>query len=299
MRSWRISHTTVDQQTRLAVVVFFAVALFLALALALLMSAAGSSVHKGQGLVWVAMMMWTPFVGRIVASKTIDLKWRAPFPLTKWGRRFEVIILPLVLVLAIYGTAYFIGLVAGIAEWKPGGGKWDSLSRIVLNLGLNVPILLPLFTLGALGEELGWRGYLQPRLDAARVKHSLAIVIALEVVWHLPVMMLGGYLLKDSLLVTLLLFTALKICASPLWAWVVYRMGSVWPAVFFHALHNLASQWLYPRLFVSDEGGIMLGEFGVLPIVCYATAAAIGVAKMRRQRLSWLQLADRSLGRAP
>ncbi len=300
MRSWRTSHKAVDTQTRLAVVVFFAVALFLALALALLMSGAGSSVHKGDGLVWVALMMWTPFVGRIVASKTVDLNWRAPFPLTKWGRpRLQVIILPLVLVLVIYGAAYFIGLMVGIAEWKPGGGKWDSLARIFLNLGLNIPILLPVFTLGALGEELGWRGYLQPRLDAAGVRHSLGIVIALEVAWHVPVMMLGGYLLKDSLLLTLALFAALKSCASPMWAWVVYRMGSVWPAVLFHALHNLASQWLYPRLFVSDEGGIMLGEFGVLPIVCYGTAAAIGVVKMRRQRLSWLQLADRSLGTAP
>jgi membrane protease YdiL (CAAX protease family) len=300
MKSGQTSHKTGDSQAKPAVVVFFAVAFFLALGLALLMSAMGASVDKGLGPVLVVLMMWTPFVGRIAASKTVDRNWMAPFPLNKWGRpRFQVILLPLVLVLAIYALAYVIGLLTGIAEWKPGGGKWDTVSRVFLNLGLNIPLLLPFFTLGALGEELGWRGYLQPRLDAARVKHSLAIVIALEVIWHVPVMLLGGYLLKDSLLVTLALFTALKSCSSPMWAWVVYRMGSVWPAVFFHALHNLTSQWLYPRLFVTDEGGIMLGEFGVLPVVSYGVAAAIWVAKLHRQRLSWLQLAESSLGTAP
>ncbi len=284
------------RQTQQAVAVFFAVAFGLALGLALLMAATGTSVHMGTGTVFVTMMMWAPFIGRTVATRTVDRNWKPPFPFRRWGRPSSLIVgVPLVLVLVIYGTAHSVGWLLGAVAWNPGEGKWDTVGRIFLNLALNLPILGLLFTLGALGEELGWRGYLQPRLDAAGVKHSLMIVIALEVVWHLPVMMLGGYLLGDSRTLTALLFTALTMFTAPLWAWSVYRMRSVWAAVFFHSFHNLTSQWLFPKLFAVSKDTVLLGEFGVLPVVCYGVTAGIWRILMRRKGVTWQQVANSAL----
>ena len=151
------------------------------------------------------------------------------------------------------------------------------------------------FTIGSLGEELGWRGYLQPRLDAAGVKVSLVIVIVLEIIWHVPIFILSGYLLGESVALTVLLFTGLKMFASPLWAWSVYRARSIWPAVFFHTFHNEISQWLFPKFFSTSDDGILLGEFGVLPVAAYGVAFGIWLVIMLASKTGWRKLAASAL----
>jgi membrane protease YdiL (CAAX protease family) len=283
----------------LAVSVYFAIALSVMLSCALFMYISGTAVGSGVAALFVTLlMMWGPFLGRIGAVHLVDQSWKTPFSLRKWGfPRAWVIGGPLSLVLVIYGLSYLIGVLAGVTTWSPGRGAWDTASRVILNLAINLPILTIVFTIGAMGEELGWRGYLQPRLDAAGVKYSLAIVIALEVIWHLPVMVWGGYLLNHSLAITVLLFAGIKAFASPLWAWAMYRADSIWPAIFFHSFHNLVSQWLYPKLFAEVGQGVMLGEFGVLPIASYGVATGLGFISMYRKKLSWEQLAVSAIER--
>ena len=60
----------------------------------------------------------------------------------------------------------------------------------VLGLGL---ISLPLIALGPLGEELGWRGFLLPRmLERMRPLSAALILGAIWMIWHVPAFLMSG-----------------------------------------------------------------------------------------------------------
>jgi hypothetical protein len=143
----------------------------------------------------------------------------------------------------------------------------------------------------ALGEEIGWRGYLQPRLDAAGVRHSVAVVWICQLLYHAPLLAGAGYAAAGGFFTSLALFAAADLPLSFLWAFESYRARSLWPAVFFHSFHNTVSQWLFPKFFAGGENELWLGESGLLPAACYV-AVGIGLfVWMRRRGLAWRALA--------
>src|SRR5215218_2465864 len=66
-------------------------------------------------------------------------------------------------------------------------------------IGINVPLLAAVITLAfhifpgsALGEEIGWRGYALPRLQAGRSALSASLFLApIWALWHLPLWVAG------------------------------------------------------------------------------------------------------------
>jgi membrane protease YdiL (CAAX protease family) len=202
-----------------------------------------------------------------------------------------VIFWPLAVPLAVYGTAYAVAWSAGFAHWSPGGGKWTTGSHIGANLLVNLIILGVYGTFTAMGEEIGWRGYLQPRLDAAGVGGSVVVVWLCQLAYHAPLMAGAGYADVGGLPRGLALFAVGDLPVSFLWAWGSYRARSLWPAVFFHSFHNTISQWLFPKFFAGGENELWLGEAGLLPVAGYVVVGAAVFLWMRWRGPSWQALA--------
>jgi len=249
--------------------------------------------HGGGGGALVILTMWAPAVGRYVATRTVDRDWVSPLPVRRWGRpRGWVFGWPLLCILIIYAAAYGVGIMLGWSEWAP---KWGGPAKIAVNLAFNVPVVIAIGLFGSIGEELGWRGYLQPRLDQAGVRWSVPIVVALELVFHLPIILLGGYLATSNSLWVIPLFLFAKLSASFVWAHACYAMVSIWPAFWFHSIHNGLSQAIFPKLFSGGGDHLRLGESGLLPTLAYAVVAVVIVVRMRRRGQGWSELSRGAL----
>ncbi|HUQ53913.1 MAG TPA: CPBP family intramembrane glutamic endopeptidase, partial [Gammaproteobacteria bacterium] len=273
--------------------VFVAIAVGANTAIAVLCAAMAWSVSSPEWAMLAPLAMWAPALARLVTRSTVDRGFTSTLTLNRWGDGGALVILrPLAIPLLVYGAAYAIAWSVGAAQWSPGEGRWTSAPQILANLVINLSILVVYGTFTATGEELGWRGYLQPRLDAAGVRYSVLVVWVVQLAYHAPLMIGAGYLGSDSLVQSLLLFAIGDLPVTFLIAWLAYRARSLWPAVFLHSFHNTVSQWLFAKFFIGDENPLVLGEGGILPMAGYVIVGVVVYVAMRRRGLSWAQLAS-------
>jgi len=118
--------------------------------------------------------------------------------------------------------------------------------RMANPVGL-VSMMVFLFILGPLPEEIGWRGFLQDRLQTRWTGLAAALAIALVWwVWHLPLLVLPGY--YDAFgrsAPTPLDFLWNLIPAAILYAWIFNRTHrSVLAVIVFHFMENFTSEFL-------------------------------------------------------
>jgi CAAX protease family protein len=269
-------------------------------AVAALTASKGWTVHSPAWGALALVAMWAPALGRFVAQRTVDRDFDATLPLDRWGATgWQVVLWPLVLPLAVYGAAYAIAWNFSLAQWNPGGGRWTTGSQIALNVVVNLVILGVFGTVTALGEEIGWRGYLQPRLDAAGVRSSVVLVSLAWTAFHTPIIVGAGYVDTGSLWKSIAISAALDLSLAFIWAHETYRARSLWPAVFFHSFHNTISQWLFPKFFAGGDNELWLGEGGRLPLAGYIVVGVALYLWMWRRGRSWQALAQSALTCAP
>jgi membrane protease YdiL (CAAX protease family) len=276
--------------------VFLGISVGATTAIAVMCAWMGWSVNSPAWVVLAPIAMWAPAVGRLASCLTVDRGFNSTLTLRQWGATGPGVVLwPLAVPLAVYGSAYAIAWTAGFGQWNPGGGRWTTGSEVAANVLVNLPLLAVFGTFTALGEELGWRGYLQPRLDSAGIRGSVVVVWLCQLAYHAPLMAGAGYVDTGNLLTSVVLFAAGDLPLAFLWARESYRAGSLWPAVFFHSFHNTISQWLFPRFFTGAENQRWLGEMGLLPVLGYVVIGMGLFLWMRQRGPSWSSLVSRAL----
>jgi membrane protease YdiL (CAAX protease family) len=174
----------------------------------------------------------------------------------------------------VLGCAY--GLV-----WAGGAATFGVSGEL---LGMSIPTLVGLVLLGivkstftnSLGEELGWRGYLLPRLATLGPLRASLLVGLLHGVWHLPVMLLTSlYHAEGNQLVVIPLFLLNVTAGGALFGYLRFTTDSVWPASLAHSSHNTFWE-LFTTLTVASTplaSEYLAGESGILPTAGYALVA--------------------------
>lgn len=127
----------------------------------------------------------------------------------------------------------------------------------------NIVWLYPIFAIistciisvGALGEEAGWRGYMMPKLEEL-FGTGKAILIGGIIwgVWHFPINMAGhnfgtGYWGEPW--TGFIVFTLSTIFLNAILTYLTKKTGSVWPAAFTHAVNNGMGSILF--LYFNEE----------------------------------------------
>lgn len=224
------------------------------------------SLFLGWGFVTAALVMTSLTLGRAGVSALLRryLIWRV-------GWRWYAF------ALALYPIMFFVALWLS-AAW---GQEPFDLSRTMAARFFGAPAAWPLFILPyflfetvANGEEMGWRGYVLPRVQATRGALAAALIVGiLWGLWHLP-----KYIVPFNGTVFALIMVK-TIADSVLYSWLYNNTrGSLLLATLFHASGNTAGFFLLPAL--GEGEGI-----GALPyIVLLGVLTAAGVALYARAK---------------
>jgi membrane protease YdiL (CAAX protease family) len=182
----------------------------------------------------VPFLMWTPGVCAIVTQLIFhrpiaNLGWRSG-PLRYLALSMT---LPLIYCAAIY-----------VPVWILGAGRFNGgfLARVYPL----VPLALVQNVFFALGEEIGWRGFLVPALYRMRGFGWAGVASGvIWSIWHVPLIVFGGYDSGTPAWYAVTCFMISVTAMSVTVAWLRLRSGSLWTAALYHGVHNLTIQELF------------------------------------------------------
>ena len=199
-----------------------------------------------------------------------------------WGL---ALLAPLLILLLSYGAVWSAGLVefAIPPQARP---------LPLLPIKLLISIALGAF-MGVLGEEVGYRGYLQPRLLSLGPRRAMLLTGLLHGVWHLPVMLLTPFYHAAGNPVSVIpLFLMTLTLAGVLYGYLRQTTGSVWPAIIAHRAFNVYWTQLIGFVVVSSRLATeyLAGESGLLTLLGTAVVAVWLASRLReRQGMPRLQ----------
>jgi membrane protease YdiL (CAAX protease family) len=225
----------------------------------------GAHARRGGGL-YVLGIMWCPALAGMATLKLngrnlSELGWK--WPATGYAAKSWLI--PLL-----------YAFIAYVVVWSTGLGGFpnhDFMAQLVPRMGLPLSpagatalYILIGGTFGAarglasaLGEEIGWRGFLVPELSKKLSFTGTALLSgAVWSCWHYPLLIWGDYNSGTPTWYGLSCFTALVISISFVFAWLRLKSGSLWTGALLHA----ESQSLHPGVLHSANSATQVRPLG-------------------------------------
>ena len=244
----------------------------------------------------VLLMMYIPGLSAIITSlifksKIGDFGWRP-------GRfRFLAYsyLLPIVVSILGYGPVWLSPL-ADITAKQVMNYRWAKM------LGFNLPVpflvgLLSKMILGflltllfTLGEEVGWSGFLTPKLRKVFSVPITSLLVGIYwAVWHFPAIIGGFYGNGTPLRWALPGFTLALVGASLIRTVLVDKSKSLWPGVVLHASDNVILMGIFNEMTL-DKGSARLwvSETGVFLGIVYIGVALVFRATQKRSETKTL-----------
>ena len=215
------------------------------------------------GVIAVAMM-FTPAIAAIIVVFVVERpqhKARALglWPLKPAGRFIGYLALGLTVPVALILVALPIGALLGVypADFVTFSAFQEMLdtqlaaagvAELPIPIGILVGLQLINVLLGAfinlipaLGEELGWRGWLLPKLMPLGTVPALALSGVIWGLWHAPLILLGYNYPAAPGWLGLTMMIGMCIIVGAVFGWLRLRSESVWPAALAHGAFNAAA----------------------------------------------------------
>lgn len=231
----------------------------------------------GGGGIYVTGIMWCPALAAFTTlwlngRKVSELGWRWP------ARKYALMSWYVPLLYA--AIAYAIVWIGGLGGFP----NLQFMESLVGRMGLHISplastVVYVLLTgsyglIGgmarALGEEIGWRGFLVPELAKTASFTATALISGIVwASWHYPILIWGDYNNGAPAWYGLTCFTVMVVAIAVVFAWLRLKSGSLWTGAILHASHNLYVQAIFTPLTANrGKTAWFIDEFGaVLPLV--------------------------------
>jgi len=261
------------------------------------------TIEVGLKRYYMAALMWAPGLAALLTCKLrgINLNilgWH-------WGRgRWQGIayLLPVLYGLVAYGIIWGAGF-GGVVDphYIDKAGEflglsgWSDTAIVLFALVIFGGVGITWHISTALGEEIGWRGFLTPQLMCRFSFPVTSLIVGLIwAAWHMPLIYMTKYNAGPyHLNMQMLNFTIMTIGLSFILTYLRLKSGSLWTAAILHASHNAFVITIFGEMTLKyDDTQWYAGEFGiVLPATVVAFAGYFWY-RARQEGLSMPQSLD-------
>jgi uncharacterized protein len=192
------------------------------------------------------------------------------------------LLLPFLLCGAAYGTA----LLIGAGDWAGADLSLAAVPDWILNLVVSLAIM----TVVIVGEEIGWRGFMLPRVQQLTDKRRAAVVTGFaHGLFHLPLICIAStYDTGGSRWIAAPCAVLTITAGGVFYAWLRDRSGSIWPVAIAHNSVNTVFD-LGPSLVVASSPASLTyvaGETGFATLGACVVMAGVMVMRAKVWRTS-------------
>jgi membrane protease YdiL (CAAX protease family) len=239
-------------------------------------------IGAGNGLT-VSLVMWCPAFAAFLTCRvfridlaTLGWNWR-PAKYQAWSYFIPILYaLPVYVItwVLIPGAFGFSSFAASLGD-AFGFPQYSTAVTLLLALPCYATVGVISSMARALGEEIGWRGFLLPRL-VQETGFTLGCLLSgcIWAMWHYPALLFADYNSGTRPGFALTCFTLMVIGDSFILGWLRLKSGSLWTAVVLHASHNLFIQAIFDRITAPAGRALYIStEFGAGLVLTVAACA--------------------------
>ncbi len=240
------------------------------------------------------LMMYVPGISAIIASlitkdKIRNYGWK-PGKVKFLGFAY---LLPLIVALISFGLVWVTGLSEFTNEevinyrWAKYIG-FDLPAPFLAGFLSKAILYTLMISLLTLGEELGWAGFLTPKLlKVTSILKTSIIVGVFWSLWHFPAIIGGIYSWDAPLWIALPSFMISFIAISLIRSVLVLKSNSFWPGVILHSSHNIILMSMFWEMTEKSKyTSYLVSETGIVIAIFYAIIAITFWKLIRKNKSS-------------
>jgi len=227
------------------------------------------------------LLMCIPLIGAIfVGRKYYKKQHSLGFNRCNFVYIILTVLIPLIYLVLSYGLFWlfakgsYIGNLSELIGYAANYSGKEIPDRIAIIISL--VITFPVCVITALGEEVGWRGFMYPVMQ--RIwgwKKAIILSGCIWAVWHLPLVISGLYLPDTVMIYRIPAFIIEVFAITVIITWIRMKSNSVWTAILFHVIHNYLDQVILQSLTKNTNRAYFVGETGIITIFFTALIAVL------------------------
>jgi membrane protease YdiL (CAAX protease family) len=219
---------------------------------------------------WTLLLMWIPGLAAIACSYYFrNSAKHLKHDLALWTPANRYLAIGYAVPAGAALLILAVSAVIGIGELQ------FPMTRATMNRFIFAPTLgVVVAMIAALGEELGWRGFMHSRLQEMNAGYPYFFTGVVWAVWHWPLILFSDYATSRLPAISCVLFTIMIVSFSIFLGQLRQASRSVWPCALAHAVHNTWIQGIYPHFLKAGAlDPFFGGEAGVILAILYLSFA--------------------------